>query len=34
MPLGSVSVCITHIFLSNHMGQIVTEHNNDVFTTA
>ncbi|XP_070523053.1 uncharacterized protein [Cardiocondyla obscurior] len=34
IPFMCVSVCLTHMFLSNVMGQIVTDHNGHVFTIA
>ncbi|XP_011864438.1 PREDICTED: uncharacterized protein LOC105560170 [Vollenhovia emeryi] len=34
IPIGCVLVCITFMFFCNFLGQIVTDHNNCVFTTA
>ncbi|XP_039311562.1 uncharacterized protein LOC120359130 [Solenopsis invicta] len=33
-PCVHTSVCILYMFLANHMGQIIIDHNNHVFTTA
>ncbi|XP_039311563.1 uncharacterized protein LOC120359131 [Solenopsis invicta] len=33
-PCVHAFVCILYMFLANHMGQIIIDHNNHVFTTA